>query len=231
MGQAATAEPAAAFREFAEVGRSGVPAEFRGLARQYFRDIDRADDTVRALVRTTLAPFRLRAMRGYRALRPDMLADAARRWRAGSPEFGRFGQTVELTKQGLEVSEIRLTSGEQKFAHWEDATSTEDALIIAGLRVGVAAGAGRGLPEFIIEMASRATLSFHCIGRWYQRSRDISPDASHDSIVDILLALPTLAPETEISIQTEGGSWRGLWLEQASGPRLPCLRSFIKLSQ
>jgi hypothetical protein len=207
------AEPASPAGLFPEtVGQStAIPAQFRGLARMYFCAIEQTDDTVRVLVRETLAPFRLRAMRGYRVLRPAMLVDAARRWRAGSPEFGLFGQTVELTKQGLEISEIRLTGAEQKFTHWRDPTATEEALVIAGLRVGVVAGTGRALPEFTTEVASRATLSFHCVGRWFQRSRDTTPDMLHDSLIDILHALPTLAPETEISIPTEGGNWRGLW--------------------
>lgn len=146
----------------------------------------------------------------------------------GSPEFGRLGMTVEIKKRALEISEIRVTSAQQRFAHWEDTAPSEAALVIGGLQVDVRAGASRTGPSaYQLEVASRASISFHAIGRWFQRSRDTAPEALHDAMVDILYALPTLAPETEIRIATEGGNWRGLWLEQASGKRLPCIRSFI----
>lgn len=157
-----------------------------------------------------------------------MLHDAARQWRTGSPEFGWLGQTVEVTKRALAIAEFRVTGTDQRFAGWTDAGASEKALLIAGFRLDIAAGMSGGLPGWTFVVDPRASVSFHALARWYQRSHETAPEALHDALCDVLFAVPALEPDCEIRIPTDGGTWCGIWLQETNGKRVPAIRSFLR---
>lgn len=196
----------------------GVPFEFLGRARAFRSRVGAEDHSVGRAVMRIMAPLQARRRRS-KTYRPDDLIDADRQYRM-LPDAGRLSLSVERTKTGLRIEELRCASGKIRFAEWQNGATDPDVGIMRITLEAVSWG-----PAFVAGDLV-ASLSLHALGRRYQRGFDTSD-------VTVLAELKTLAlchgdiVETpgEFAIAGDGGTWVGE-VGLRDGMRVLAVRSF-----
>jgi hypothetical protein len=142
-----------------------VSAEARGKAREFIRRACVEDHLRVALLRGFLRDIQQRQnRRPGRRLRPDMLEDILRRWEAGPRGFRlRFG--VGWKGRNLSAIEVLISGGTVSVSDWAtDAAELNLMINTTALKVD------RQVTDFV--KTGTVCLSFHAIGRYYQRQPD-----------------------------------------------------------
>jgi hypothetical protein len=180
-----------------------VSAEARGKAREFIQRACVEDHRRLGLIKGFLRDIdQRRARHPGRRLRPDMLQDILRRWEAGPCEF-RLRFEVEWKGRNFSVIEVAASGGTVTAAGWA-ADAAELNLIVntAALKVG-----RQGID--FVKMGT-ICLSFHAIGRYFQRQPDrCGADLLRDLTLFSGVAISPDAPEQEVRYPSEGGVWVG----------------------
>jgi hypothetical protein len=142
-----------------------VPAEFVGLARLYRNSVESEDKLFDRAVATITAPLRAR-LRRHPLLRGEQVAQAERLYARTVPSVFRFGvPLIAPDRAAFSIIEHRLTATLLHDDHWQDAENYNEAGV-AVCRFSLALKDGR-LRE---RWEPVAVVSFHALGRYYERS-------------------------------------------------------------
>ena len=182
-----------------------VGAEFFGQARDLRRRVLLEDEQLGRVMHAAMAPIYER-LRRYpeRALRPELLVELARRWRA-APGVFRLGFDVQHDRTMAVLTERRLSAGKMERLDDPEWHGTEQAIAIV-------------LTEFLAWKAKTkmretplALFSLHAIARRLQRAAALCTDA-------MLISDMALVGEVDVAsigigegfiIHTADGGWRG----------------------
>jgi hypothetical protein len=137
-----------------------------------------------------------------RRIRRDMLQDMLRRWEAGPREF-RLRFEVEWKGRNLSAIEVLISGGTVFSSDWAtDAAELNLMINVTALK------ADRQSIDFA--KIGTVCLSFHAIGRYFQRQPDRSyADLLRDLAVFSRIAVSPDALEQEVRYATEDGAWAG----------------------
>jgi hypothetical protein len=178
--------------------RTLVPAEFRGLARQFRTAVQVEDKAFDRALAVICKPLRLR-LRSHPKLRHETIAGAVRLYRLTVPADFRLSEpTIEPDRETFAISERRVTASWLHDTKWEYADGYDEP--------------GIGLCTFTLALdrgrlrerwAPIAVVSFHALARYFERSgkRDHA-----DLLADLRLLL--VAQDGD-EVPTERGSWIG----------------------
>jgi hypothetical protein len=183
----------------------GVPAEFRGRARQLRDRIAQEAEPARTLVAELSDRIIARIKRHHRIPRADTLSRVADAWCRQMPQHSRLALQVDLNRRGktLRINEMRLSASEYQDVSWE---TNEKGVIV--LVVGLEAGPYR----YMLATTTLAHVSLHAIARRLQRGLDGSQDAIKRDLHALGVAHPALTDRpdgTDFVVPVPGGTWRG----------------------
>ncbi len=182
-----------------------VSAEARGKAREFIRRASTEDDLRFVLLSGFWRDIQQRMGRhpGSR-IRSDMLKDIIHRWEVGPHQFRlRF----EVEWKGKNLSAIEITaSGSAMLSGAPDWVTDGTEL---NLMINTAAlKADRRGTDFV--NIGTFCLSFHAIGRYFQRQPDCGEAALlRDLALFSRITVPSDVPEQEVQYPTEAGTWVG----------------------
>ena len=145
--------------------RVPVPREFVGKARLLTNRIGKLNNQVLDASREAFAPLRDRAERNPVPRRETMI-EAIGLWEERMPQDGRLSINVDLQKKSLHIHELRASGAEYSKDPWHG--DHVPAILLLAFHMQ----ATREMTKLHTE--TRVMLSFHCLGRWYQRSADTS---------------------------------------------------------
>jgi hypothetical protein len=184
---------------------SPVSAEARGKAREFIRRASAEDSLRFGLLNGFWRDIQQRVDRhpGSR-IRPDKLKDIIHRWQVGPRQFRlRF----EVEWKGKNLSAIEITaSGSAMLSGAPDwgADATE-----LNLMINTAALKADRQGTDLVNIGTFC-LSFHAIGRYFQRQPDRGEAALlQDLALFSRITVPIDAPEQDVRYPTEGGAWVG----------------------
>jgi hypothetical protein len=176
---------------------SRVGAQWRGLARQFRRQVKTDDVTIDRVLPGITAPLRAR-LRRHPKLRREQIAGAERCYRAAIPSAFRIGDLLVNTRRAaFRITEIRLSATWIACDDWQD---DYRELGVGVCRFDLALTDGV-LSETWTPIA---TASLHAISRRLERGQD----ASHQALVTDLACLAT-PPAAANHISTADGAWAG----------------------
>jgi hypothetical protein len=142
------------------MSRQYVPIEFRGLAREFRRQVEISDMAHIKAVKNIASQLQDRLTRKAR-LRDDMVTDIARAVQAINHPF-RLRIHIDRPKRGhLRITEFVIGSSMDREADWDEWEKTT-----AILRVTLTTEGGLDIKTDPI-----ATISGHAIARYYERTR------------------------------------------------------------
>lgn len=183
-----------------------VPAEYRGLARQFRDRIAQEDDPARLMLAGLVRPITER-IKQRRLLTPrsEVLAGVADQWRRKFPQRGRLDLciAVDLRRKTLLIDETRLTASAYRDRLWD---RSEIGLILLAVRLDV------GPRRYEIGTKTLAHVSLHALARRFQRGSDVGEDAIKRDLLALREAHPgltDLANGADVFVQVVDGSWRG----------------------
>jgi hypothetical protein len=211
-----------------------VPREFTGLARQLWRNLAADDQRLLGAIKAALLPIQEHCRR-MPLVPPSMLRDLAMAW-GRLPKLGYIGHCCDVKDNGIRCIDVRARSFRQQLAEWDQ---DEAAIAIVVLTVWFTPGRlsrrGEVLERPKIETLEtvRATLSLHCLGRFYERALPRPDDAAVIKAASSLAA--PIRPEDvcdengEFAIAASGcddGAWLGQLARDAAGARYLACRTF-----
>jgi hypothetical protein len=183
----------------ATLDRPKVPAEYRGLARQ-FRNEVRAEDEVfdRALGRVA-APLIAR-LRRHPRLRHELIAAATKTYTNAIPRTFRLREVeVEPDRDDFAIGEVRLTATQIHSTAW---TNDDNEPGVGIAHIALAMRPRKGLVRVWTPVA---IVSLHALSRWHERTgwRD------HGALVRDLAVLADATDDGDRVPTNGGGYWRG----------------------
>ena len=204
-----------------------VSAEFTGLARRFRSVIDAEDSQMAAIVTAIRAPLVERFQRGKRTIRPETLADIARRWRVRIPQAGRLDLRIERGAGSLVICETRASAGSFRFVAWGTDAREPDIGIIE-MMLDVKPG------HWECRLPLLASVSMHALGRWHQRNFATDDDALRADLREIAVQHAAIMAgrwDIGFSIECNSGRWVGEVVKTTDreGHAMPLLsiRSFL----
>lgn len=182
-----------------------IPAEFRGLARQFWRHATAEDEVFGPGLDRIVAPV-LSRMRKYprRDLRDGTLDVLGEQW-AKLPDGFRIALRTRIDKRGRrgDIIDLRVRPTRLAISDWEELAVDVDSLCL-----DFPFRRGGKIPQTF------ASVGFHALARRFQRC----PDHSRAALMSDFSALikanvndETKFPTGELfDIQTPRGAWRGV---------------------
>jgi hypothetical protein len=145
-----------------------IPVEFRGLARQFRRQVDAADIAYIADLRRITLPMQARLSRKP-TLRPGMIIDIEREFRTLNHPY-RLALNIDKSRRGhLQITDFVVGSSRDREKAWGDDAEWERTTCI--LRVDLSTSkAGVDINTVPI-----CTISGHASARWFERSGSRDP--------------------------------------------------------
>jgi hypothetical protein len=178
-----------------------LPAEFRGLARQFRATLAASDWLVARVIADIIRPLRSRAER-HPVARRQMLLGAVRQWRELMPEQGRLDLAVETGRNRLNLVELRASAGNLQLAQWQG--GMEIAVVVQSIELAAAPGV------LHVETKVLAAVGLHGLARRYQRGGNRSAAAIYADLMLLGRAHAELARAGgAFSVPTMGGKWAG----------------------
>ena len=139
-------------------------------------------------------------------IRPEKLKDIIHRWQVGAPQC-RLRFEVEWKGKNLSATEITASGSAMLFGAPDWATNAT----ALNLMINTAALKADRQSADIVNIGTFC-LSFHAIGRYFQRQPDRGEAALlQDLALFSRITVRTNAPEQAARYPTEGGAWGGGW--------------------
>lgn len=189
-------------------GNDKIPAQFRGLARQLWREVTAEDQVFLPAFDHITAPVRQRVRKHpNRDLRDGTLNLLANQW-AALPDDFRIVMRSRIDRRGRRGDIVDLRMRPSRLIIEGDNAWDELALDICSLCVDFPLRPDSRAPQTL------ASIGFHALGRRFQRCPDHSRDALMTDFAKLVAANvndETKFPTGErFDIQTPRGAWRGV---------------------
>lgn len=204
-----------------------VPAQYRGLARQFRDKITASADPATAKVKAIVVAAATESRRGYAGMRPGRaLPETERKWRAlTGPD--RLDLSITSTSTTLQITDLRLVRSNITHVP-QHGTVDEPALTLLREAIDIRLPSPRRCHWYGLPLA---TVSFHAIGRFFERAR-MDDAVLLDNLRLLAEGHPTLIEQPgEFSLMVAGGRWLGLIanLKEPDGRLTPCIhvRTFV----
>jgi hypothetical protein len=184
-----------------------VSATAAGLARDFCRRVEAEGRAWSALLCILTEPIKLRQVRHPgRKMRPDALADLARRLRSEVPTHFRLSFAAQLSGAKGCIIERRLCGVSLRPVDDPDWVGTETDIVVCELRLVADSHGAHPTSNQI------CAFSQHALARRFQRGRGIDDAAiTHDMALVANIDVSLLPEGSGIKIVTDadGGGWRG----------------------
>lgn len=183
-----------------------IPAEFRGRARQFRTWVattaEASGSVMQQIGADAFAAWRRR--KPGSGLRDDMLLQLEQRWRC-IPSPGGITQTVERSRHGLDLSDIRIRPEIIVSEAWADG-GREHSICVVTTTLEV------NRQRAATTSTTLASFSLHSLARYYQRSFEATDEALLEDIGAIAAVAPILiTSEGRFDLPSRYGlTWRGL---------------------